>query len=130
MKKKPYWEMDAGELAEATKEFDAPFVVDKSRPLTPSERKRWRSAKKKRGRPKVGRGFKRISVSIERGLLGRVNALARKRGVNRSKLLALVLEEAIARDRSQGIRPIALVGTIALLTAYLVAACLPLRSPG
>ena len=97
MKSKPYWEMTAEELAEATKQFDAPFVVDKSRPLTPSERKRWRSVKKKRGRPKVGRGFKRISVSIERGLLGRVNALARKRRVNRSKLLALVLEEAIAR---------------------------------
>ena len=90
--------MNADELAEATKQFDAPFVVDKSHPLTPSERKRWRSLKKKRGRPKVGRGFKRISVSIERGLLERVNALARKRRVNRSKLLALVLEAAIARE--------------------------------
>jgi len=46
MKSKPYWEMTAEELAEATKQFDAPFVVDKSRPLTPSERKRWRSVKK------------------------------------------------------------------------------------
>jgi len=98
MKSKPYWEMTADELAEATKEFDAPFVVDKSRPLTPSERKRWRNLKKKRGRPKVGRGFKRISVSIERGLLGRVNVLARRRHVNRSRLFALVLEEAIARE--------------------------------
>ena len=99
MKRKPYWEMTGDELAAATKDFDAPFVVDKSRPLTPSERKRWRNLKRKRGRPKVGQGFKRISVSIERGLLGRVNALARKRGVNRSKLLALVLEEAIAREK-------------------------------
>ena len=98
MKSKPYWKMTADELAEATKEFDAPFVVDKSRPLTPSERKRWRNLKKKRGRPKVGRGFKRISVSIERGLLGRVNVLARRRRVNRSRLFALVLEEAIARE--------------------------------
>ena len=98
MKSKPYWEMTADELAETTKAFDAPFVVDKSRPLTPSERKRWRNLKKKRGRPKVGRGFKRISVSIERGLLGRVNVLARRRRVNRSRLFALVLEEAIARE--------------------------------
>jgi hypothetical protein len=98
MKRKPYWEMTSDELAAATKEFDAPFVVDKSRPLTPAERKRWKNLKKKRGRPRVGRGFKRISVSIERGLLGRVNALARKRRVNRSKLLSLVLEEAIARE--------------------------------
>jgi len=62
MKSKPYWEMTADELAETTKAFDAPFVVDKSRPLTPSERKRWRNLKKKRGRPKVGRGFKRITA--------------------------------------------------------------------
>ena len=98
MKSKPYWKMTADELAEATKEFDAPFVVDKSRPLTPAERKRWRNLKKKRGRPKVGRGFKRISVSIERGLLGRVNVLARRRHVNRSRLFALVFAEAIARE--------------------------------
>jgi hypothetical protein len=98
MKRKPYWEMSSEELAAATRDLDAPFVVDASRPLTALERKRWKSVKKKRGRPRIGRGFKRISVSIEKGLLGRVNALARKRRVNRSKLLALVLEEAIARD--------------------------------
>jgi hypothetical protein len=90
--------MTSNELAASTKHFDAPFVVDQSRPLTPSERKRWSKLKKGRGRPKVGRGFKRISVSIERGLLGRVNALARRRRVNRSKLFALVLEEAIRRE--------------------------------
>ena len=98
MKRKPYWDMTGDELSAATKDLDAPFVADASRPLTPSERKRWKNLKRRRGRPKVGRGFKRISVSIERGLLVRVNALARKRRVNRSKLLALVLEEAIARE--------------------------------
>jgi hypothetical protein len=98
MKRKPYWEMTGEELEAATKDLDAPLVVEASRPLTDSERRRWKSLKKRRGRPRVGRGFKRISVSIERGLLGRVNALARKRRVNRSKLLALVLEEAIARE--------------------------------
>ncbi len=98
MKRKAYWEMTGDELAGATKEFDEPFVADKSRPLTPAERERWKNLKKRRGRPRVGMGFKRISVSVERGLLKRVNALARKRRVSRSKLFALVLEEAIARE--------------------------------
>ncbi len=95
MKKKPYWEMTTDELADATKQFDEPFVADQSRPLTPAEREQWNRTKRKRGRPRVGQGFKRVSVSLEQGLLRRVTALARKRHISRSKLLAMVLEEAL-----------------------------------
>jgi|SRR6516225_4561059 hypothetical protein len=95
---KKHWQMSSKELAQATKQFDEPLVVDRSRPLTPAERKQWDRVKKKRGRPKVGQGFQRVSVSIERGLLKRVTALARKRRVSRSKLLAQVLEEALAQE--------------------------------
>jgi len=98
MKQKPYWEMTRDELAEATKEFDAPLTIDKSRPLNRAERKQWERLKKKLGRPKVGAGFKRISVSIERGLLQRANRLARKRRVSRSKLIAQALEETLRRQ--------------------------------
>jgi hypothetical protein len=97
MKKKPYWEMTTAELAEATKQFDVPFVVDQTRPLTAAERRQWNRMKRKKGRPKVGQGHKRISVSLERGLLRRVTALAKKRQISRSRLMALVLEEALAR---------------------------------
>jgi hypothetical protein len=97
MKQKRYWEMSAKELAEATKQFDEPFVADQSRPLTPAERQEWNQIKRKRGRPKVGQGFKRVSVSLEQGLLKRVTALAKKRRVSRSRLLAQVLEEALTR---------------------------------
>ncbi len=99
MKRKPYWEMTAKELAEATKQFDEPFVVDQARPLTAAEREQWNRARRKRGRPKVGHGFKRVSVSIEQGLLKRVTALAKKRRISRSKLFAQVLEEALTRVR-------------------------------
>src|ERR1700730_660203 len=95
MKGKPYSEMTPKELAEATKQFDEPFVVEQSRPLTPTEREQWKRLKRKRGRPKVGRGCKRISVSMEQGLLKRITALAKKRRISRSQLLALVLEEAL-----------------------------------
>jgi len=91
--------MNAKELAEATKQFDEPFVVDQSRPLTPAEREQWNSASRKRGRPKVGQGFKRVSVSLEQGLLKRVTALAKKRRISRSSLVAKVLEQALAREK-------------------------------
>jgi hypothetical protein len=39
--RKPYWEMTPHELEEATKEFDAPIPVSKTRPLTKVERKQF-----------------------------------------------------------------------------------------
>jgi hypothetical protein len=97
MKIKPYREMTTKELAEATKKFDESMVVDRSRPLSPEERAEWKRIKKKRGRPKLGKGFKRISVSIEQALLARVTATARKRRISRSRLFALALEESLAK---------------------------------
>jgi hypothetical protein len=101
MKSKPYWEMNPKELTEATNPFDEPLVVDQSRPLTPAEREQWNKVSRKRGRPKVGQGFKRVSVSLEQGLLNRVTALAKKRRISRSMLVAKVLEQALAREESR-----------------------------
>jgi hypothetical protein len=42
---KPYWEMTAAELAEATKEFDKPIPWSKTRPLTKAERERFERAR-------------------------------------------------------------------------------------
>jgi hypothetical protein len=88
--------MTSKQLAEATKQFDEPFVIDESRPLTGAEEEQWNRLKRKRGRPKTGERFQRVSVSLERGLLRRVTAIAKRRHVSRSKLLAQVLEEALA----------------------------------
>jgi uncharacterized protein (DUF4415 family) len=82
---KPYTQMSAAELAEATKQYDR-MVIDKTRPLTPRERKLWEQAK--RGRPKIGKGAKKISISLEGDLLHKADALAKKKGVNRSELIA------------------------------------------
>jgi hypothetical protein len=99
MKQKSYWEMTTQELGEATQQFDEPFVADQSRHLTPAEREQWNRVKRKRGRPKVGRGYKRVSVSLEQGLLERATDLARKRRISRSRLLAQVLEQALAQEQ-------------------------------
>lgn len=103
LKTKKYWEMTTAELAEATKQFDEPFVIDQSRPLTAAEKARWQRAKRKRGRPKSGQGFTRISVSIERGLLKQATALAKRRRIARSKLFAQAIAKELttAEARSQ-----------------------------
>jgi len=99
MKQKPYWEMNPQELTEATKQFDEPFVADQSRPLTPAEQETWNRVRRKRGRPKVGQGFKRVSISLEQKLLRRVTALAKRRGLSRSMLIAKALEQALAQEK-------------------------------
>lgn len=95
--RKKYWEMNTEELAKATKQFDLPLVANEARALTAEEKVQWQRAKRKRGRPKVGKGFKRISISLEQGLLDRVTAYARKQSVPRSKFLADVVEAALAK---------------------------------
>ena len=98
-KSKPYWKMNPTELSKATAQFDKPFIVDESRPLTSAERDQWQKVRRKRGRPKIGKGFKRVSLSLEQGLLTQVTSLARKRRISRSRLIALVLTEALAAER-------------------------------
>ncbi len=85
---KPYWEMNTQELAEATKEFDREMVVDSFREPTPKERAKWERSQRKRGRPRQGLGHKVVAVSIEKGLLKRTDALAKRLGVSRAQLIA------------------------------------------
>lgn len=89
-KQKPYWEMNTRELAEATKEFDQEFVLDRgSRPLNAAERGQFRrAAKRGPGRPLVGKGSARINITIERGLLAEADAIGRRENIGRSELIA------------------------------------------
>src|SRR5258708_425071 len=95
---KPYWEMNTEELAEATKEFDQEFIADTFKPLTPEMRKRWEMAKRKPGRPREGAGAQVIAVSVEKTLLKRSDALARKMGLTRAGLIARGLKAVLAVD--------------------------------
>lgn len=64
------------------------------RPLTPAERVEHdgRMAKVRRGRPTVGAGAKRLAISIERGLLTRLDAAAHAAGVKRSEAISRALK--------------------------------------
>ena len=94
---KLYWEMNASELAEATKQYDGP-TRPKFLRAPREEQQRHERAMRKVGRPRVGQGAKRVLITIERGLLADADALARRRNTSRASLIAeglkLILKKA------------------------------------
>jgi hypothetical protein len=95
---KPYWEMTTEELREATKEFDDEFVANKARPLTPQMRARWQRAKNKRPRTENGEDKRTIVVRLDKVLLKRCAALAKKKRISRDALIARGLKSLLAAE--------------------------------
>lgn len=91
-----YQRMSAEELAAATAEFDQEMAISRSRSLTSSERRIWQEARRKPGRPRRGAGVKVISVSVERGLLSKSDALASRLGISRAALIERGLRLVLA----------------------------------
>jgi len=96
-KTKRYQDMNAAELAEATKEYDQPGTIHGTRPMTPAERAEERKARRRAGRPRIGRGSERINITIERGLLADADAVARRQKIGRSELIARSLQLMLIR---------------------------------
>src|SRR5690242_10646602 len=90
----PYWEMTAEELHEATKRFDEEFVAEKSRALTPEEQKLWEEVRTKRSTDDAGTAT--IVVSLDKALLDRCTALAKKKRLSRNALIARGLHAVLA----------------------------------
>jgi hypothetical protein len=105
MKKKthptPMSRMNAAQTARATREFDREFVADSFKAPGPTARARWRRAKRKRGRPRLGRGVRVISVSLEKSLLRRCDAFAKKFGVTRASLISRGLQEVLSAQSAR-----------------------------
>ena len=95
---KPFTEMKTSELQEATAEFDKEFVADTFHPLTPPQRRIWNRVKRGRGRPKVGKGVKVISVSVEKDLLAKIDRLAKKSKLSRARLISHGLHAVLERN--------------------------------
>lgn len=77
--------------------------LEDTRPLTPQERSRFeraigRSGQRGRGRPKIGHGARRISVTVEKHLLGRADQFAKQHGLSRAEVIARGLELALCRS--------------------------------
>jgi hypothetical protein len=93
--KKRYWEMTSNELASATKEFDREFIADTFGP-PPAKAQQQLKRARRRGRPRVGKGARRVLITVERTLLAQADAYAKSRGLNRSQLVARGLKYAMA----------------------------------
>src|SRR5438034_451590 len=95
-KLKRYSQMNAAELAAATQQYDQEWTGPglPGRPLTTKQRPTHRratsqaQARAKAGTPKVGAGAKIVAISIERGLLKKADAYAKRRRLKRSRMLA------------------------------------------
>jgi hypothetical protein len=85
---KPYWEMNAKELAHATKEFDKPIPLSKTRPLNKAERALF---EKMRKAPHVSihvtRGSDGVWVRLDPDVLKRSTAYAAKQQLTLSELI-------------------------------------------
>jgi hypothetical protein len=90
--------MSGADLIEAVAEFDRELVADTFGPPSGQASKRWQRAKRAPGRPKRGKGAKVISVSVERGLLERSDALATKMDLSRAELIARGLRAMLAAE--------------------------------
>jgi hypothetical protein len=88
----------ASELAENTARYEREMVIDEFGPMTAAARARWARAKRKPGRPRRGKGAKVISVSVERGLLSRSDALAKDLGLSRAGLIERGLQAVLAAE--------------------------------
>src|SRR5258708_3579205 len=93
---KPYEQMSPAELARANEEFEEEFVADTFTELTPEAQARWEKARRHPSSAANGPGAEVISVSVDRDLLARSDALAKKMGLTRAKLIARALKAVLA----------------------------------
>jgi hypothetical protein len=94
VQKKPFWEMTTAELREATKKYDREELGLPGKPLTAFDRKLHVQAGL-RGRPRIGLGAKKVQISVERGLLQKMDATARKLRLSRSEMIARALQTVL-----------------------------------
>ncbi len=94
-KRKTIKELNADELAKTTAEFDREFVVDEFGPPDSAARRHWAQARRKRGRPRRGNGAKVISLTVERNLLRKTDALAKRLKLSRSRIIELGLRRVL-----------------------------------
>jgi hypothetical protein len=93
--------MNADELAVATAPYDH---EDLSVPvsLRGEKLRRYRRAMSQRGRPRIGKGSKAITVTLERDLLARTDRMARRRHLSRSQMIAIALAAQMGPADSTG----------------------------
>ncbi len=85
-------------MARETKEFEREFVAESFKEPTERALAKWQRAKRKPGRPRQGAGVRVIAVSVERGLLKKCDAAAKRMGLSRAALISRGLREVLAAE--------------------------------
>ena len=98
---KPWSKLTATELRRATRRFDDPNYHPPALPWTKEDRRVQRQAHElarslRGGRPRIGLGARRLNISMERGLLERLDTYARKHKLSRARVLARSVELFLA----------------------------------
>ena len=93
--KKKWSEKTPAELEAAAAEFNRFVPLSETKPLTQAD-KRKHAAARKRGRPRIGQGADKIQISVERGLLKKVDRVADELHLSRSELIARGLHAVLA----------------------------------
>jgi len=94
---KPFTQMNAEELVEATKDLRARSIWT---PMTDAERAEWdrHVAEHGSGRPRISTVAVRIPISLEGGLAERLDEYVRRTGMKRSQVIARELERLLSTD--------------------------------
>ena len=88
--------MKPDELDALAAGLDREVDFAETRPLTASMRAQERRARRKKaGRPKIGLGAQKLRISMEKGLLKKVDAYAQTHGLSRSDLIAQGLKKLL-----------------------------------
>jgi hypothetical protein len=74
----------------------AKVTFENTRPLTVDARRALARAARKGGRPRVGAGAKRINITVERALLSKADAYARRHKLTRAAVVAKGLRMIVA----------------------------------
>ena len=97
-------------LSDAEKErvwesLNRPIPFEETRPLTPEQRRQWRRFKRRVGRPRIGQGSKVVSISVEKSLLKRADAYAKRHGLKRAQVFRIGLESVLRDQHSATVDP-------------------------
>jgi hypothetical protein len=101
--KKDFLKMTPAQRDAEAKKWRKGISFDQTTPMTKRSKALWALAKRGRGRPRKPESekSKRTIISIEPRLLALADAFATSKGLDRSKLFALSVQEYIASDGSR-----------------------------
>jgi hypothetical protein len=98
---KPYWDMSAKELAEATREFDGEIPASRLKPLSAKSRLLWERARKGPAKSinastKAKRTPNKLSVAVDPQLIDQVTDYAKRHNLTVDEVVAKSLKSSLA----------------------------------